>query len=155
MNKTTDCKPICYIDLDDTLANFSAAYMVAIHKNSGIKYPQSQLKFFENLEPVYGAIDAYNELKKHYNIKILTAPSVYNPLSYMEKRLWVEKHLGFAECHNLIIAQDKTLLKGRYLIDDFPQYGLIDIPEWEHIVFKSPVFPDWESVVSYLIQQIR
>lgn len=144
-------KDIVYIDLDDTLADFYGAYLLAKHRNPKLVYPQSQLKFFENLQPIEGAIEAYFKLKEHYNVRILTAPSVKNPLSYMEKRLWVEKHLGLEECHGLNISEDKTALRGRYLIDDYPQTGEFK-PEWEQIYFGGKKFPNWSAVLSYLIK---
>ena len=143
-------KPVIYIDMDDTLCDYSGAFLLAIMKTDKILYPQSQLKFFENLEPIKGAVEAYNKLKEHYRVSILTAPSVRNPLSYMEKRLWVEKHLGLDECDTLNICKDKTALRGAYLIDDMPQVGKFN-PEWEQIYFRSPEFPDWESVLAYLL----
>lgn len=143
-------KEICYFDMDDTMCDFIKAYKISIHNQPGIIYPQSQFKFFENLEPIDGAVEAYFKLKEKYDVKILTRPSVFNPLSYMEKRLWIEKHLGFGECKKLIMSCDKTLLRGRYLIDDLEQKGAFE-PEWEQIKFGSPGFPNWESVLDYLL----
>ena len=34
------------------MCNFKKAYDIAIKKEPGIKYPQSQYKFFENLEGI-------------------------------------------------------------------------------------------------------
>ena len=114
-------------------------------------FPQSQIKFFEDLEPVEGAIEAYNTLKEVYDVRILTCPSVYNPLSYTEKRLWVEKHLGFEECYNLILCRDKTSVRGDYLIDDFPQPGSFE-PEWHQLFFGSSEFPHWGAITDYLLK---
>ena len=139
-----------YIDMDDTMCNFIKSYRIGLYKEPGIIYPQSQIKFFENLEPIDGAIEAWWKLKTKYNVFGLSRPSVYNPLSYTEKRLWFEKHLGFEECNRLILSCDKTLLRGRYLIDDASQSGLL-IPEWEQIVFGSVKFPNWEAVLNYLM----
>lgn len=145
-----ETKDTIFVDMDDTLCNFMKAYSIALHKEPGIIYPQSQLKFFENLEPIEGAIEGYKKLKEKYNVYILSKPSIYNPLSYTEKRLWVEKYFGFKECNNLILSCDKTLLRGKYLIDDCEQAGLL-VPEWEHIVFGSLKFPDWPSIIKYLM----
>ena len=147
----TIAREICYIDLDDTMCNFMKAYRLALYREPHIQYPQSQLKFFENLEPINGAIDAYWKLSGKYHVRILTRPSVWNPLSYMEKRLWVEKHLGFKECDNLIMSCDKTLLRGLYLIDDAHQEGLL-VPEWKQLVFGSLEFPDWNSICNFLLK---
>jgi len=143
-------KDIVYVDLDNTLCDFIKSYRFALNKEPGIIYPQSQLKFFENMEPIEGAVEGYKKLKEKYNVLILSKPSIYNPLSYTEKRLWVEKYFGFQECNNLILSCDKTLLKGRYLIDDCEQTGRL-VPEWEHVVFGSLEFPNWKSVVKHLM----
>ena len=143
-------KKIICIYLDDSMCDFKKAYDIAIKKTPQIQYPQSQLKFFENLEPIHDAIDAYWELKEKYNVLILSKPSVYNPLSYLEKRLWVEKHLGMDECEKLILSCDKTLVIGDYLIDDMDQKGIL-IPKWEHIKFRSEKFPTWDSILKYLL----
>ena len=54
-----------------------------------------------------------------YVVHILSAPSVFNPLCYTEKRLWVENYPGFEFVHKLILATNKGLLEGDYLIDDY------------------------------------
>lgn len=151
MNTVKTELEIVYVDLDDTMCNFGQAYARAIARNPKIMFPQSQLKFFENLAPVKGAIEGFNKLTKRYDVRILTAPSVYNPLSYMEKRLWVEKYLGLEVCNDLIICQDKTALRGKYLIDDWPQMGSFK-PEWEQIRIFSKDFPSWDAVIKYLMK---
>lgn len=143
-------KDTAYIDMDDTACNFSKAYRIAIAKEPGIIYPQSQLKFFENLEPIEDFVDAYFKLKTKFNVFLLSRPSIFNPLSYTEKRLWVEKYLGFDECGKMMLACDKTLVRGKYLIDDCEQTGLL-VPEWEHIVFGGREFPNWKAVLNYLM----
>jgi 5'(3')-deoxyribonucleotidase len=141
---------IIFIDLDDTMCDFKKAHRLAIEKEPGIIYPQSQFKFFENLEPIEGAIESYFKLKEKYHVFMLSKPSVYNKLSLTEKMVWVEKHLGFKECDKLILSCDKTLSRGRYLIDDCIQKGLL-IPDWEFIQFRSSKFPDWKTIIKYLI----
>jgi len=143
-------RDIVYVDMDDCLCKFMKAFIIARKAEPGIVYPQSQYKFFENLEPIDGAVEAYKKLKEKYEVFILSRPSVYNPLSYTEKRIWVEKHFSFKECDNLILSCDKTLLRGKYLIDDQVQTGLL-VPEWEHIHFGGEKFPDWESILNYLM----
>lgn len=136
--------------MDDTMCNFIKAFRMATLKEPGIQWPQSQYGFFANLEPVPGAIEAYKTLETKYKVFTLTRPSIYNPLSYTEKRVWIEKHLGFNACEDLILCPDKTVIRGDYLIDDMPQNGHFK-PEWEQIYFGSQAFPDWESVLKYLM----
>jgi len=84
---------IIYVDMDNTICNYKKAYLEALEKYPEQAYPQAQYKFFENLEPMEGAIDGINFLRSHFEVFLLTRPSVRNPLNYMEKRIWVEKIL--------------------------------------------------------------
>ena len=135
-----------FIDMDDTLCHFSRRFAEKIKERPEIAYPQSQYGFFANLEPIQGAIEAYKTLEQHYDVFILTAPSYINPLCYTEKRVWVEKHLGLETTPNLILCQRKEFIIGDYLIDDhfYPFKG-------EQLLFGSEQYPDWESVLKYLL----
>lgn len=143
-------KKIICIDLDDTLCNFKKSFWKNRGKEPGIKYPQLQYKFFEKLEPIDGAIESFKLLTEHFEVFILSKPSVLNPLSYTEKRVWVEEHLGIEFCERLILSCDKTLIRCDYLIDDVKQKGVLE-PQFEHIMFGSDKFPDWKSVINYLL----
>jgi 5'-nucleotidase len=112
-------KPILYIDMDDTMCDFTTAKNEAYELDPNLLYPWSVSGFFENLQPIEGVIDAIKRLEEFYDIWILTSPSVRNPLSYTEKRLWIEKYLGLDYCYKLIISTNKSLLKGYLLIDDY------------------------------------
>lgn len=113
-------KKIIYIDLDDTLCDYQGAFDCVRETSPQIKFPQSQPGFYEGLKPLPDAIDTFHWLCKQaqFDVYILTAPSIYNPLCYSEKRRWVEQYLGFEHVHRLIISYHKNLLIGDYLIDD-------------------------------------
>jgi len=143
-------KEVMLIDLDNTACDFAKAHKAAIKKEPGIIYPQSQYKFFENLEPMDGFIQAYFLLREDYEIAFLSRPSVCNKLSFTEKAVWVERHLGARALKSLILCCDKTRVKGDYLIDDFDQNGLYE-PEWKHIKFGSKEFPNWNVVLNYFM----
>ena len=85
-----------------------------------LEFPQSQFDFYRRLEPLDGAISAVESLiaSSEYDPYILTAPSIHNPMSYTEKRVWIEEKFGFHFVEKLIICSNKGLHKGRYLIDD-------------------------------------
>ena len=145
-NKEIDFDNIVYVDLDDTMCQFKKHFLDYIIKNPANKFPQSTYKFFETIEPIEGAIYSIKELATKYDVWILTRPSVLNPLCYTEKRVWVENHLGMEWCEKLILSPNKTLFKGKYLIDDV---------KWkfdgEQLLFGSAKFPDWKSVLNYLM----
>jgi 5'(3')-deoxyribonucleotidase len=139
---------IVYIDMDGVLCDYYGRYLE--QKSDTNYYPQSRYGFFRNLEPIEGAIETVNKLIEYgYDVYILTSPSVQNPLSYTEKREWIEKYLGLDMCYKLILSPNKTLLKGSYLIDDNIHEGF----EGELIHFgKTDKFKNWKDVEKYLIK---
>lgn len=134
-----------YVDMDGVLCNYKIAFL----SNNTEKYPQSVLGFYEKLLPLQGAIESFNNLRQHYDVWILTRPSVHNLHCYTEKARWVRQYLGFDAQKKLILCCDKSLLKGDYLIDDQVGFGQEEF-EGTLINFGSEKFPDWESVVKYL-----
>lgn len=144
-------KTIIYIDMDDTICELAPAYKKARKYKPDIKYPQSIPGFFENLKPVPGAVRAVNELRSRADVYILTAPSVRNPLSYTEKRLWIEKHFDLDFCKKLIITPNKGLLKGDILVDDYDHGKGQENFSGRLIHFGSEYYPDWPSVLNALI----
>jgi 5'(3')-deoxyribonucleotidase len=64
--------------------------------------------------------------------------------------LWVEKYLGNVAYKRLILSNDKSLFTGRALIDDRTKYGVTEF-KGEHIHFDTDKFPDWNSVLEYLM----
>lgn len=132
-----------YIDMDDTLCDYSGAHKEMRELHPNVKYPQSIQGFFYSLEPLNNAIEAVNLLRQEFEVYILTRPSYKNPGCYSEKRLWIEKHFGLEFCKNLIICSDKSLLKGDYLIDDCEWPGF----EGKQLQFGKNEFKDWMKVL--------
>lgn len=147
-------KKIVYIDMDDTLADFMGAYEIARERNPAMMFPQAEYGFFANLEPLEDAVESVQRLldSEHLSPYILTAPSTINPLCYTEKRIWVEQYLGMEMVERLIISPDKSLLKGDYLVDDIPEGKGQESFEGELLQFASTTYPDWQSVMSYLMK---
>ncbi len=143
---------IVYIDMDGVLCDFEGAYYRDLAAYPEIEFPQSRKGFYENLTPIDGSQDAMQYLLEAKEIEpyILTAPSIYNPLSYTEKRLWVENYLGFDWVERLIISPDKSLLRGEVLIDDHDLGRGQDKFQGQLIKFGSPDYPDWSRVINEL-----
>lgn len=143
---------VVYIDMDGVLCDFDDAFARDKLVFPDNPYPQSRKGFYSELKPITGAVDAMSLLIKldSFDTYILTAPSIYNPLSYTEKRLWVENHLGFEWVKRLIISPNKSLLKGDILIDDHKTGRGQDTFEGMLFHFGSAEFPDWEIVMQRL-----
>ncbi len=146
---------IIYIDIDDTLADMKTALKNAKQSNPKMPFPQAEYGFYANLTPLSGAIEAVRWLLSSPAFKpyILTAPSIMNPLSYTEKRVWVEKYLGMEMVERLIISPDKSLLKGEYLVDDNIQGRGQEAFEGTVFHYGSRAYPDWDSVINTLKQK--
>jgi 5'(3')-deoxyribonucleotidase len=144
---------LVYIDMDDTLCDYRGAHKKALIACPAMRFPQAQYGFFSGLEPIEGAIKSVKLLMESalYKPYILTAPSVKNPLSYAEKRIWVERYLGMEMVERLVISPDKSLLKGDYLIDDIIHGKGQDSFEGKLIHFGSNEYPDWSAVLSELM----
>jgi len=142
---------VIYIDMDGVLADIQKDCMKSLEETPDIKYPQSIPGFFENLSPVKGAIDSVNHLRriKDYDIWVLTAPSVRNPLCYTEKRLWIENHFDYEFCKRLIICPNKSLLRGDYLIDDHREGKGQDNFKGKFLHFGCD-YKDWGQILEHL-----
>lgn len=134
--------------MDDVLCDFKKSFKEAKLAKPDFKYPQSELGFFEHLDPIEGGVEAVHALieSKIYDPYILTAPSIRNPLCYMEKRIWIEKYFGLDFVNKLIISPNKGLLKGQFLIDDNIDGKGQENFEGKVIHFGSDSFPDWVSI---------
>jgi 5'-nucleotidase len=139
---------IIYIDMDDVLCDFSGAHRKALVDNPKLPFPQSQYGFFVNLPEIEDAVASVKALinSPKYDPYILTAPSIRNPLSYTEKRVWIEQKFGLKFVKKLIICPNKSLLKGQFLIDDNHTGKGQDKFEGKLIHFGSNEFPNWEKV---------
>lgn len=144
-----------YIDMDNVICDYSTAHQEALSREPGIIYPQSQYGFFENLKPIRGAIESVVELSKSNEVYILTAPSIRNPFSYVEKRVWVEKWLGMSFVERLIISPNKSLVRGEILIDDHNSGNGQDKFKGKLIQFGSVQYPNWPKVLSKLLNIVR
>jgi 5'-nucleotidase len=138
--------------MDDVLCEYTSSYNFHKKKNPEIVYPQSQYGFFSDLHPLAYAKESMKKLmnSSRYDPYILTAPSCENPLSYTEKRVWVERHLGMEYVERLIISPNKGLLLGDYLIDDNIEGKGQENFTGELIHFGSFEYPNWEYVCKYL-----
>lgn len=106
---------------------------------------------FGLMDPIEGSIEAYYELTQYYDCYILSTAPWENDSAWSDKIKWVKKYLGEPAHKRLILTHNKNLNKGDYLIDDRLKNGVGKF-EGEHIHFKTEKFPDWNSVLTYLIK---
>lgn len=139
--------------MDGVLADFNQAVAERVTPELAVKYGEDidQIPgIFKDLQPIPGAIYAFEELSKYYDCYILSTAPWGNPEAWMEKRLWVEKHLGEVAHKRLILSHNKHLNRGDYLIDDRFANGA-DRFEGEHLLFGGEDFPNWSAILEYLL----
>lgn len=142
-------KPILLIDMDGVITNFDKRVEELNAKGiKGTKLFQHE-DAYKDLEPIEGAVEAWQILQTKYDTYILSTPAWSNPNSWSEKRIWVQKYLGDSAKKKLILCHNKGLVKGDYLIDDRVANGVADFTG-KLILFGSPEFPNWKQVLIYL-----
>ena len=102
------------------------------------------------MEPIPGAAEVVRLLARNYDVFILTTSPWNNPTAASDKVQWVKKYLDDVFHKRLIITHRKDLLEGDYLIDDRGKNGASEFKgEW--LQFGSEQYPDWESILKYLL----
>lgn len=144
-------KKTLYIDMDGVLADFESGI------NQLPEETKTQFKgnldevpgIFSLMQPMPGAIEAYERLSEKFDTYILSTAPWENPSAWSDKLLWVRKYLGKAAYKRLILSHHKNLLKGDFIVDDRDKRGVTEF-QGEHIHFGTDKFPDWEAVEAYL-----
>jgi 5'-nucleotidase len=144
-------RKILYIDMDNVLVDFKSG----IARLSDQERQEFNGRFddvpgiFAKMDPVPHAIESFHELAAKFDTYVLSTSPWENPSAWSDKLLWVKHHLGQLAYKRLILTHHKNLNLGHFLVDDRRNNGA-DRFQGELILFGSPEFPDWPSVVSYL-----
>lgn len=91
--------------------------------------------WFANLPPEPGALEHFHELSEHFDVWICTKPMEKNPTCRDEKARWIREHLGEEWERKLILAPDKSLVRGAILLDDAPKIEWLGRAEWQPVVY--------------------
>jgi len=145
---------ILYIDMDNVLVDFKSGIdAISEEDRQQFKDDLDEVPgIFSKMKPVDGAIEAYNELTKHFDVYILSTAPWENPSAWSDKLLWVKKYLGQTAQKRLILSHNKNLNAGDFLVDDRTANGAGEFAG-EHIHFLSEQFRDWDDVLSYLLSK--
>jgi 5'(3')-deoxyribonucleotidase len=149
-------KKILYFDMDNVLVDFRSG--IDCLSEEIMKKYEGRLDdvpgIFSLMKPMPGAVEAVNLLSRHFDVYILSTAPWKNISAWSDKAAWVQKYFGDDEesvfYKRLIISHHKNLNKGDYLIDDRPKHGASEF-EGEWLQLGSERFPDWPTVVHYLV----
>ena len=152
--KSVRRKKRVFVDMDNVLVDFQ----------SGLDLQSDEIKkeyeghldeipgLFAEMKPMPGAIEAMHTLQEHFDLYILSTAPWKNPSAWSDKVKWVTRYLDDVFHKRMVITHCKNLCKGDYLIDDRGKNGTSEF-EGKWIQFGNNEFPDWESVVNYLLRQ--
>ena len=145
-----------FVDMDNVLVDFQSG----IDQQSPDVLKEYEGRFdeipgiFGLMEPMQGAIEAMHTLQHHFDLFILSTAPWKNPSAWSDKVKWVTRYLDDIFHKRMVITHRKDLCQGDFLIDDRGKNGTSEfVGEW--IEFGSDRFPDWESVVKYLIGKLN
>ena len=143
---------IVYVDMDGVLVDFQSDIdSLTEEQRASFKDGLDDVPgIFSKMKPVEGAIEAYEELTRHFDVYILSTAPWNNPSAWTDKLLWVKKYLGDLAHKRLILSHNKHLNDGDFLIDDRTANGAGNF-KGEHINFLSEEFQNWDDVLNYLI----
>ena len=121
----------------------------------------SEPNFFENLVPVDGAIEGFNELRRSHDVVIATSLAGEVENGFDSKRRWVKKYFPDFDLKNFICTSRKDLLKGDVLIDDAAHYlqawrdagnirGITMHARWNRDMTLFPKAANWRQVVNII-----
>ena len=145
-----------FVDMDNVLVDFQSG----IDQQSPDVLKEYEGRFdeipgiFGLMEPMQGAIEAMHTLQHHFDLFILSTAPWKNPSAWSDKVKWVTRYLDDIFHKRMVITHRKDLCQGDFLIDDRGKNGTSEFSgEW--IEFGSDRFPDWESVVKYLMGKLN
>lgn len=154
-------KPTVLVDMDGPLADFDALFFARCELNGWLldctlerqrhrfatdhvldadhrrraRQMVDATHFFRDLPPVDGAISGINELTDHADVWIVTKPLEANTACASDKVGWVRQYLGADWLPRLIIAPDKSMVRGDILLDDAPHLHWLDTATWVAVVY--------------------
>ena len=141
-----------YFDMDGVIVDFDSA--LKLQSEETLKEYEGREDeipgLFGQMQPMPGAIEAVRKLNEIYDCYILSTAPWGNPSAWSDKVIWITRYLDDVFHKKMVITHCKHLCKGDILIDDRDKHGVRDFEgEWIH--FGSERFPDWDSVLDYLI----
>ena len=146
-------KRILYFDMDGVLVDFQSG----IDRLTDLEKEQYEGKLddvpniFSRMSPYDGAVDFVKTLSEHFDVYLLSTAPWVNPTALNDKLQFVKDYFGDVFYKRLILTHNKQLNIGDYLIDDRTKNGAGDF-SGEHIHFGTDDFPDYQSVIDYLIK---
>ena len=146
-------KKILYLDMDNVLVDFPSAF-ARLPEETLREYGEDKDEIpgiFALMDPVPGAVEAFNALAEVFDVYILSTAPWENPSAWSDKLKWVKKHLGEKAWKRLILSHHKNLNKGDFLVDDRDKNGAGEFTGT--LIRFYPGKTSWPDLVKELLAQ--
>eukprot|EP00922_Rhytidocystis_sp_ex-Travisia-forbesii_P028165 GHVS01041339.1.p1 GENE.GHVS01041339.1~~GHVS01041339.1.p1 ORF type:complete len:273 (-),score=49.22 GHVS01041339.1:304-1122(-) len=118
--------------------NWSIEYNYPLKYERAILELTDQPEFWRTMPPMKGGVQAMQDMvASGLKVFIVSSPDPFHTSRCAkEKYDWIENYLGTHWKSKVILASDKTLIRGDVLIDDKPSvcYGA-HVPCWTHVLY--------------------
>jgi 5'-nucleotidase len=95
--------------------------------------------FFADIPVMAGAKDGLEHLAETFDVWIVSKPLDSSPTCRDEKARWLTQGLGLEwASQRLILAPDKSLIRGDILLDDAPKPHWFSDAEWTPVLYSHP-----------------
>jgi 5'(3')-deoxyribonucleotidase len=163
LNQMDDCKGIIFLDIDGVLVNPTVLFLQELNKIEGTNYVLDDLTEFEyikclpkrhaemmldmwknpnlydNTEPDPKGVSAIQKLRKFARVIALSAPTVGHTDS---KFRFLTRQPLFFEKKDIVVARDKSFVRGDLIIDDWIE-NLLSF-SGNRICYPQPWNTDWD-----------
>jgi 5'-nucleotidase len=123
-------------------------------------------RWFYDLPVVEGAVEGMKRLAEAADVWVCTKPLEANHYCRDGKAWWVHRHLGPEWESRLIIAPDKSMVRGDILLDDAINLDWLPRASWQPVVFPAPFNGDgsdwsclprwtWGDPIEHLLDYAR
>ena len=141
-------RKIVYVDMDGVLCDYIG---YCNEHNLNPNDTDNEAGLFFSLKPIPGAIEGFRKLMEYYDVYVLSTAPWENVTALSEKNAWIKEYLPEAY-KRVIYSHNKHLCVGDYLIDDRLKNGSEKFTG-ELIHFGTDKYPDWDSVLKYLVKE--
>lgn len=94
--------------------------------------------WFRDLPVVPGAVEGLDAIAELADVWICTKPLEANATCRDDKAAWLADHFGERWVRRLILAPDKSMVRGNVLLDDAPKPEWFDAASWRPVIFPMP-----------------
>lgn len=166
-------KPIILMDMDGPLADFDRAFwdlceqmgfemnctrgqqsqrfatdhVVHFDDRRWIRRHIDTTDWFRHLPVTPGALKGMATLAQLAEVWVVSKPLLLNPRCRDDKAAWLKEHFGLT--YHLILANDKSMIRGHVLVDDAPHLDWLADASWWPLIYRTTWNGDgsrWEKL---------